>query len=923
MRPEKMTLSAFGPFAGETVIDFHKLGEKGLYLITGDTGAGKTTIFDAIIFALYGEASGQYRKNTMFRSQYAAPETRTFVELIFSYNGKQYTVRRSPEYERPKERGEGMTIQQPKAELLFSDERQPVTKMKEVTDCIVEIIGLDRNQFTQIAMLAQGEFRRFLLAGTDAKEEIFRNIFHTENYKVLQDRLKDRERECWKEYDRLKQRTLQLLEGICCKEDSPYAEELKTVQEKKELVDRKAFAALLDSVLEEDQSELVSWEKEITEKESELTTLNEKIGVAANNRKAEKELKETNIFLENAQQEKQQLVRKKKEAEEAAKQCEALTAQYIQIENLLPSYTQQTKLLKEQEEKEKEWKLYQKRLEKGDNDRKLAGEAVKKMQKVLENKKDCGKLRIKAEHEREGVIRKQEELQALGKQEMQLAKLQKKLLSVQKELERCIEEHGKESAGYQQLQEAFLLAQAGLLAKDLQENTPCPVCGSLTHPRPASLAKEVCTREELQQKKQFVEQREEEAKKAGLLAEKILADRDNLLSIVKEGFQKIFGSWESDNRKQRIEESLRDAETQLEMLQGQIKEYQSGENEYERMEQQLPLMLTKEKEQETVVQKAKEALAVLQKDREYLATQLSALEKELLYENEQAARKEMEKLSTQKQRLTDDLDKASQKLQTYEKQLIEKQAKKQTLESQLTSGKEESLEELQALRDAAMLQKQTMEQQQREMSRRYHNNQETAKAVLAEWEKFSAVELQYQSVRNLADTANGKLKGKDRVMLETYIQMAYFDRVLSRANIRLLNMTGGQYELLRKKGASSQRIQSGLELDVKDYYNGSVRSVQTLSGGETFMASLALALGLSDEIQMGTGGIRLDTMFVDEGFGSLDDELLSKAVEVLSGLTEGNRLVGVISHIKELEQRIDRQIVVTKDIAGGSRVQII
>lgn len=923
MRPEKMTLSAFGPFAKETVIDFRRLGENGLYLITGDTGAGKTTIFDAIIFALYGEASGEYRESTMFRSKYAAPGTKTFVELSFSYNGKVYTVWRCPEYERPKERGEGMTIQAAKAELIFPDDRQPVTKTSEVTRQIVEIIGLDRNQFTQIAMLAQGEFRRFLLAGTTDKEAIFRNIFHTGNYKVLQQRLNEEARSHYKEYAELKQRTLQSIEGISCGEESPYAKELLAIQQRKELVDRETFEGLLRDILHEQEIEMAECGKQVKEKENALTMLNEKIGAATNLLQAKQELIAVEKFLEESVEKHQQLVDGKKQAEEAAKACDTLTAKYIQIEGTLDFYTQQTELVKKQEHAGRQLLQHAENLEKWKQELEDTKREIRQFEVVKEEKKDYGKLCIQAENEREKLLRRQTELQDLEEQLRQLSQQQKELKYAQEQLKKSMEEHARENAKYQQLHDAFLRAQAGLLAQNLQDNIPCPVCGSLSHPKPAVLSEEICTREELDGVKSVVEQKEQAAKEAGLHAERLHTEYTHIQQNVEMLCQRLFEGEDFSDDREMTEKSLKNVSVKLNEIGKQITAYKRGEEEYEKAVSELPHMNEKQRGQEKRFQETKEQQTVLQKDREHILSQLEALKKRLFYESEQAARKEMEKLSENKQKLLQDREMAVKKLTDYENRLTEQKAKKQTLELQLAKGQEQTLEELQDLRSAVTLQKQSMEEKKTQLNRRYCNNEEAFKRVLSEWEKLIVVENRYRSVQSLSDTANGMLKGKDKIMLETFIQMSYFDRVLNRANRRLLSMTGGQYELVRKKGASNQKSQSGLELDIKDYYNGSLRSVQTLSGGETFMASLALALGLSDEIQMGTGGIKLDTMFVDEGFGSLDDEMLSKAIEVLSGLTEGNRLVGIISHIKELEQRIDKQIVVTKDMAGGSRVEII
>ena len=473
MRPLNLTMSAFGPYAGRTTVDFSVLGTSGLYLITGDTGAGKTTIFDAITYALYGEASGESRESSMLRSKYAAPETPTFVELTFLNGGKTYTVRRNPEYTRPKTRGTGTTVQKADAELTMPDGRI-ITKARDVTAAMTDIVGVDREQFARIAMIAQGEFRKLLLAQTDERKAIFRQIFHTGQYQALQNRLKEE-------------------------------------------------AAALD--------------------------------------------------------------------------------------------------------------------------------------------RQCGEL------------------------------------------------------------EAGLRQAAGSIRCDAPETLPDAL------------------------------------------------DTDALLAALDT----------------------------------------------------------------------------------------------LLHADEAALR---------------------------------------------------------TRRDALTVRAEQLQRQISTCDARLEQNRAARTAIDTRRQQHAAVRARWQWVHALAATANGAVPGKEKIMLETYIQTAYFDRILGRANTRLLIMSGGQYELRRCARAGDNRSQTGLELEVIDHYNGTARSVKTLSGGETFAASLSLALGLSDEVQATAGGVQLEAMFVDEGFGSLDSEALQQALAALVGVSGGSRIVGIISHVAELKDRIDRQIIVTKDRSGGSRVQV-
>ena len=923
MRPIRMTVSAFGPFAEEVQIDFEKLGNQGLYLITGDTGAGKTTIFDAIIFALYGEASGGYRESTMFRSKYAKPDRKTFVELVFSYNDMEYTVRRNPEYERPKERGEGMTVQKAEAELCFPDDRQPVTKASEVTKAVTDIIGLDRNQFTQIAMLAQGEFRKFLMAPTKDKEVIFRNIFHTGNYQLLQSKLSEEARKCYKEYDKLKQRTLQIMEGITCEPDSVHERRLLQMKEVKELVDCKEFEELQQDIVDEQRTLIELIDKEKMQEEGRLTTLNEKIGVAENLQKAEEELVTVQQFLKASGEELEKRKTAERQAVSEGKVCDELTAKAAQIEQKLGEYSRQTELLGKLTATKKEYEQGERQLE----DSRQILERIKKEvadnQLVLEEKKDCGRKRIQTEHKVEQRLRLKEELSDLQTLFFQFEKQQKEAQKAQNVCEKKLAEYRSVSEEYNHLQQGFILAQAGILAQGLKEKQPCPVCGSVSHPHPAQLSEEVCTKEELENKKAEVNQKDDEAKTEGLNVQRLLTACEATKEQIIEKSGSLVGETDIDQVKELVLQKISEIESEISMNKRELEGLIKGEQEWEKANEQLPELVKKQQGQEEGIASIRESQTEKKKDMEHWIAELENLQKELVYEDEKTAKAEIDKLKKQKEKLQKAMEEAKKAVADYEKEIERQEAARQMLEKQLAAGKGKPLSELQTERTQLRERIQQLQNRRDDIYRRYQNNQESGRQVLKEWGQLSETEEKYKRIQNLSDTMNGNLKGKDKVMLETYIQMTYFDRILNRANIRLLKMTDGQYELRRKKGASNQRSQSGLELDVKDYYNGTLRSVHTLSGGESFMASLALALGLSDEIQMGAGGIRLDTMFVDEGFGSLDDETLSKAIEVLAGLTEGNRLVGIISHVTELKQRIDKQIVVTKDMVNGSGISLV
>lgn len=929
VRPIKMIMSAFGPFAKEVEVDFDKLGRQGLYLITGDTGAGKTTIFDAIVFALYGEASGTDRESTMFRSKYAKPEAKTFVELTFSYQNIIYTVRRNPEYERPKERGDGMTVQRAEAELIFSDEREPITKMSDVTKAIGDIIGLDRNQFTQIAMLAQGEFRKFLMAPTKEKEIIFRNIFHTGNYQTLQRRLAEEANACKRKYDSQKQRILQMMEDITCEEESENVMSLQQFQETKEIVHMEEFEKLLSCILEEQRDMLSGLDQQMVSNEEELAGLNEKIGLAENLQKAKVELEKLDAFLKNTDQTLNDLKEKERLAIEEAGVCDELTAQAAQIEQKLGDYSKQTKRMEEQKRNEQFYEALKKELEIGQAQLADFAQRLQEKQSIVNEKKDSEKLRLQAEHEMMDLQHHLEDLCDFLQMCKQLEQLQKRVATAQETCKQRKEDYQKAVEVYNHLQQIFVLEQAGILAQELCDQKPCPVCGSLTHPSPAKLSDAGCTKEEIQEKKEWMEQMDQAFRAAGNDAQSAIVLRDAKLEQIQKHAKQLFEHTKREEKnpleawkwyQSLAGEKLTKAKEQELILQKSIATWKKDETIFEKANRDIEKIHAQQDKQQTLCFEKKNELTKLESDIAHQKQDLELLKRELVFEDEATAKAAIQKIVDQKEKLQKNREKATKAVVDYDKQIAQQKAKRQALKEQLKTTPTLSFDALIQQRQQLQAKRQQFQADRDRLLRCHKNNEEAGVKALKEWKKINEFEKYMASITSLSDTVNGNLKGKNKIMLETYIQMTYFDRILNRANLRLLKMTDGQYELVRKKGASNQKSQSGLELDVKDYYNGTTRSVQTLSGGESFMASLSLALGLSDEIQMGAGGICLETMFVDEGFGSLDDETLSKAIEVLAGLSRGERLVGIISHVAELKQRVDRQIIVTKDVLNGSKV---
>ena len=919
MRPLKLTISAFGPYAGRMELDFSVLGTSGLYLITGDTGAGKTTIFDAISFALFGEASGGNREPGMLRSKYAEEKTPTEVELTFSYAGKEYTVIRNPEYMRPKGRGEGMTKQAADAKLQYPDGRI-VTRLKEVNTAIKEILGLDRDQFAQVAMIAQGDFLKLLLADTRERQKIFRDIFHTKLYVQLQEQLSKQANAVKNQWEDVRKSIRQYEESILSPEQSAYDAQIQQAREG--LLSVEDVLTLLDTLLAEDELAQKELEETLLRTEAELETVVALLTMGESYQKTKAELGRKETEEDTARQ----LLQRRQEELEAqqnnSQRMEQLGRDITAMELTLPEYDRLEELgnhlaAAESQKKRSAQDMESARISKDALSAELT--LLKDERKTLEN--------IGAEKEKR--IREKQE------QQQQLEKLQELISAIQKyrtqqenwkthqQLYLMASEKSEQLLRvYDACNRAFLDEQAGIIAGQLEDGRPCPVCGALHHPRPASVAESAPTEEEVKKARKAYEKAAKDTEKASAAAArekgKISTQEESLLKKM-EKLLNLRDISEAEAMAQTTVSGLLDAVLAID---GEIRKLEQAQRRRDCLEALIPgkeKLLLSEEERLT---KAKESLATAAVSIQSLTEQISALREKLPYESRKTAVSQRDTLQREKNLLQAAMEKAQQNYSAARDQLTAAVASVEQLKQQLAQSDPVDMDALTEKKSQYTGRKAESLKQQKLLHNRMTTNQSCGKSIRKKSVELAALEEKQKWMRALSDTANGTVKGKERIMLETYIQTTYFDRIVARANVRLMKMTGGQYDLKRRKTADNMRSQSGLELDVIDHYNGTERSVKTLSGGESFKASLALALGLSDEVQMSTG-IQLDTLFVDEGFGSLDPDSLNQAYNTLAGLTEGNRLVGIISHVAELKERIDKQIVVTKDKCGGSRANIV
>ncbi|MCQ2544488.1 MAG: SMC family ATPase [Lachnospiraceae bacterium] len=920
MRPLNLTISAFGPYAGVVNIPMDELGNKGLYLITGDTGAGKTTVFDAICFALFGEASGPNRESGMFRSKYAEADTPTEVELVFSHNGKEYKIRRNPEYQRPAKRGEGMTKQAAEAELTYPDGRV-VTKTKDVTAAVEELLGINKNQFSQIAMLAQGDFMKLLLAETKQRQEIFRELFKTGYYLRLQNELSEKKKEVETQVEKSRNSIDQFIGGILVEEDNVLATEV--MKAKNKLMTTEDVIELLDKLIAEDEEVAKKSDEALVKINADLAKVNENIGGAEALENTKNALAEAKVKLEKETPKEEALKEIFEKAKEELKAKDDLNAKATKIGEEIKKYADiediSGKIAKDEKAHAKNVSM----LEEGEEEKIQMNDELKKLKGKQESLKDVGENVAKLTNDQAKANEKLDDIDELNKEYGAYLKEVEKQEKVLNKYLADDEAFKEKQSKYEEMDQNFRDGQAGILAERLTEGVKCPVCGSTTHPEKAKRSENIPTEAELKEAKAAADKAREIATKSSNEVSSQNEKVNGKKSEIERKASKLIGVKSIDGLKEIIVEEYKKAEEVFEKISTLLLEENEKVKEKEKIEKRIPSLEKDIAELAEKLEKIKVDDASIQTTIKNNTTQLEDLKKSLEFANKSEAMAMQAKLSEKAMNLQKSYDKADSDYKKKKEDVAGIKASIDSYKNAIEGAKEIDLE-------AERFKKSELDEKRSKNSlisskanHRADSNRSIRENVANKVSDIVEIEKKLQWLGSLADTANGKLRGKDKIMLETYIQTTYFDRIINRANLRFMTMSGGQYELKRQTEADNARSQSGLELSVIDHYNGTERSVKTLSGGESFMASLSLALGLSDEVTSSAGGIKIDTMFVDEGFGSLDADSLDQAFKALVGLTEGNRLVGIISHVAELKTKIDKQIVVRKEKSGGSFVNVV
>lgn len=923
MRPKKLTISAFGPYAGRQEIDLAALGDSGLYLICGDTGAGKTTIFDAVSFALFGEASGDSRRPVDMRSKYAAAETPTMVRLEFDYGGDEYRIERNPEYDRPALRGGG-TVKQRANAVLTRPDGSLVEGARQVTQAVEELLGVDRAQFSRVAMLAQGDFKKLLLADTNERSAIFRRLFDTAHFDMLQRRLAEQAAAAQQQWQQAGAVLSELAAGVVADEGSALAAAAAAFAEGGGYGDTAPLADALQRQNEADRQQTALWAGQDEKLELAINELNRRLGRAEEAEQNQKELAERG---ERLQSHRQRLAESRAglAAEQArepersglAEQVRRLTEQRPLYDELEACRVRQQQAAAGLRDKDREYAA-------AEQEKQQAVQALQDIRSKLEDLGEPAALLAQTEAELRQAAELANELTELAEGCRGLSERMAGLADMRGEYQRANADYQRLSAEYAALEGQFLAAQAGFLAQRLQPGRPCPVCGAAEHPLPAVLNDNAPTEQQVTAKREQLQKAHGELER---LAERGKAEREAIdaeETRLARVWQKALGETPPvQQQRQTVLAGHRSAEQQRQQeLEAAVGRLRGQDSERRRLLQSQP-------QQEQRRRRAEEKLLALAAERSAMQAAEANCRREL--DEKQAGltyhqKAELEQVILQ---VGQDLAAAEAALQAASDAVISAQQAEfaeakaiKALQERLAAGESEPAAGLR--RQAAELARQraALNGQQAAVAARLLRNTEAEQRLAAAEATRRQTEARWGELKALSDTANGRLTGKEKLLFETYIQRAYFDRIVAMANLRFSVMSGGQYQLKRRDEAGDLRVHSGLELDVIDHYNGSERSVKTLSGGEAFKASLALALGLSDVIQANAGGVRLDTLFVDEGFGSLDEASLEQALRILDDLAGGRRLVGIISHVAELKDRIDRQIVVKKDGVGGSRAEL-
>ena len=1039
MRPLKIVISAFGPYAKEEVIDFTLLDGKNIFLITGATGAGKTTIFDAISYALFGEASGSSRETDSLRSDFANNNRLTFVELDFELRGQVYKIKRIPQQLKPKVKGEGFTNQSAEAELVLPDGKVR-TGAGNVSNKINEILGINKDQFKQIVMLPQGEFKKLLLADSKEREVIFRKIFGTYTYERIQSLLNDKSRELYSGLEKSKERILTNIKNIKSQDVFIIGDdfEITNVIEKLQslISDSKEKGSEVDKKLKEVKKIIEKLQLEKLQGENNNNLLLE----------AKKVYEKLKILIEDKSviEKKEELLGKINKAKEIFYIEEELLGQKRNEENKNTDKNNSKLNIRKLEEelKEAEENLIKEEKKEGEKSKlietiNLLNEKKPKIVEFDKKAKNINRLNIELKDnlqltkaEEDLIEDLKTELKVKGSSVKEIMESEKEKILLDKEIEegnKLIEEvrdlfseirklkenknkykqlaqkfkeeevlYKKCKSDYEIKEEIYMKQQAGILAMELKDSMPCPVCGALEHPSPATMVDGVPTEEELKKSKKLFENKQAEYNSILLDLTKAKEGIDNLLkNIINSKLEKlskrincgseydfetdekileigkelanklelrnnkvkqitkvIVRKEEVNNRIEKIEIELKGKEEKLLTLRGCYTlifgELKGEEEILKHIEMEVPKEIRSVKELDIKIDELEKQVNDYNKLLKLTLDRANTLKNSLASENSKFneivkslneirdAIKNKTNIMEEKIKLSGfenheeyedtkkyfkNIEKITNEISYYKEEFKSLSDRNKELSEKTKDIQNVELEKYEEKIQGYKLEEELINRESKEIYSLISNNTNIMKAIKIIHQEVQDKEGEYRVIGELASLSNGKRS--PYITFERFVLASYFQEIIDSANTRLSKMTGERYILKRKEDKGKGTAQQGLELEVYDNYTGKCRHVKTLSGGESFKASLALALGLSDVVQSNAGGISLDTIFIDEGFGTLDPESLENAINSLLELQRGGRLVGIISHVPELKERVESKLEITTSAEGSSAKFIV
>ena len=1034
MRPVNLIISAFGPYAKRQELDFEKLNGRNIFVITGTTGAGKTTIFDAISYALYGEASGESRENDSLRSHFAESDVETFVELDFELRGEVYKIRRSPKQPKKKVRGEGFTEKDAEA-VLEMPKGKVISGVNNVNEKINEILGINKAQFKQIVMLPQGEFKKLLLANSVEREDVFRKIFNTYNFESIQKSLKEKALNLSKDRNLCKDRMKTHLNNIQGKHNiqiGEYIDFLGVINELNELIAKEEEAyrenesniKRIKAKLEEKNKEkliAVQNNEMLIEKEQSLKALDELLLKKESIEKSKilsdraKKAKEVSYIEKEYIEKANYLSRKETEENECNKNVETLKEKLVELQESVKNEENKGIYRDKLSEEIGHLKTLEPKIRDYDNIKKLILELEKKSIEVKEliNKKDEETKLLKTNKDK-----REQELKDIS--ELQLRKVnldneienKTKLINEARDAFKTINlyeklkvEHNKIKDKYlkqedifkkikyeyEHMEDVYRKEQAGILADSLKDGEACPVCGSLNHPNKAVKSNDnIPTEEELKSKKAEFEKHQLENNNTMMELTKINSEASNILENCNKSLSKLSNdisinpNYDSSS-KEEVKNIGINLKSNIEVLNNEIKEIENKINKKEDMESELLKIDGALNKNEELINSLKESdkdiyaklqankasLEELERDipkdiisvdclnktinNKVLELENSKNRLKLVIKNRDESLNMLEGEKAKVKEIIKNIKEASVELNEKNKLFIDSiktngfESKEDYIEAkeyiekindldkeiesynnELSLMKEKNKTLNEKCKDLISININVIDEEIKEIRKEeelkteevknehsiLQNNKNVLKKVIELNKDFNKKEEEYKVIGELADLANGKKS--PYISFERYVLASYFQDIIDAANLRLEKMTGERFSLKRKTSKSKGAGQKGLELEIYDNYTASSRDVSSLSGGESFKASLSLALGLSDVVQASSGGVSLETMFVDEGFGTLDPQSLDNAIDSLLELQKGGRLVGIISHVQELKERVDAKIEVVSTKEGST-----